>query len=119
MAMNGPGKKKEAIAEKYKHCKGYEAQRKFRADWCRGLWEKSKTARIKQTTQWKEQINVGEFRPLMVACKEEGGDKEAWDGIKHFIGKIATGDYGPIDQFLHHSEWTHRVEISLLRKNLD
>ena len=105
------------LSAEYKACKGYAEQRDFRQRWCDKMWKDSVSKRTKTNTQSKSKIATGSFMPIEVLVKEQGGTKEALEGIKFFIRRLASGEIKDVARYIQVNEWTNRVELALPQKS--
>ena len=104
------------LKAKYAQCKkGYEQQRKFRMAWMDTVWKDAQHTRTETHSISDSTTTTGEFHPLSVWLKKEGGDVAALRGLKTFLSKVVNRPDWMT--FISVNEFTERVEVALPKKS--
>lgn len=105
------------LSERYKQIKGRVNQQEFKAAWVSEKWDACMKTRTESQMQKEQTQSTGNFLPIPVVIKNQGGDEAAAEGVNNFIRKVLQMDEkSSIKKYIQINEWTGRVEIALPTK---
>ena len=105
------------LSERYKQIKGRVNQLEFKAAWVSEKWDACMKTRTESQMQKEQTQSTGNFLPIPVVIKNQGGDEAAAEGVNNFIRKVLQMDEkSSIKKYIQINEWTGRVEIALPTK---